>query len=352
MYKKYCIAFVIVLTLGMALHISGCGEKEGASKLGCKLSGSWVTVQDYLFEKNPTKYSGASSIAFDKLGNTYVFGWGGDDANYASGGFSDYKNTIVQKSVDSGKTWEVLEEFQNPAGFSSPITEEVFYQGEGGIVTDANNNVYYTTSVVDLATLKGRWYVRKSTDFGKTWRTVNIYPDTGDLGFGSSIAVDQSGNIFTTGYLYPLSTGIHEWKVFKSSDSGSSWKTVNSFQYVATKVSKPSAVRIHPNGDIFIAGEGADASSYHWIVRKSTNQGTTWSTSDNYQKISTSTSSWARDIAFDTNGNIYVVGLGRDGTVGHWIVRKSTDGGKTWETVDDYRLNNPTSNLKCNRLIV
>ena len=45
----------------------------------------------------------------------------------------------------------------------------------------------------------------------------------------------------------------------------------------------------------------------------------------------------AKVILIDSFGNLFVAGMARDtDDIHHWIVRFSSDFGKTWKTIDDY----------------
>jgi hypothetical protein len=75
--------------------------------------------------------------------------------------------------------------------------------------------------------------------------------------------------------------------------------------------------------------------SSHWITRKSTNGGSSWTTVDNYQ-LSSGVDSQANSFVTDSNGNLYVAGYGNTSTGRHWIVRKNPGGTGAWVTDDDF----------------
>jgi hypothetical protein len=81
--------------------------------------------------------------------------------------------------------------------------------------------------------------------------------------------------------------------------------------------------------------------SQAWIVRRSANGGATWQTVDTFQ-LASGTASHALGVGGDALGNLYVVGSGTVVSKGksssHWIVRRSANGGGAWSTVDDYQL--------------
>jgi hypothetical protein len=107
----------------------------------------------------------------------------------------------------------------------------------------------------------------------------------------------------------------------------------------------PSGIYVHPVVGIFAVGSGKIKSgkiaSKAWIVRRSTNGGANWQTVDTFQ-LSSGTASRALGISSDALGNLFVVGNGNFSSKGksssHWIVRKSVNAGASWSTVDDYQL--------------
>lgn len=118
-----------------------------------------------------------------------------------------------------------------------------------------------------------------------------------------------------------------------------SWNTVDEFQLSTGYNSEANGLAESRRG-IFAAGaarSGADASSAHWIVRKSIDGGSTWSTVDTFKY--SSRNSTAHSVAIDPRTNhVYVAGSGLDEDFDHhWIVRKSVDGGRSWKTVQDFK---------------
>jgi hypothetical protein len=76
-------------------------------------------------------------------------------------------------------------------------------------------------------------------------------------------------------------------------------------------------------------------------VRKSTNGGNSWTTVDDYQLAANDPAQASRFTA-DANGNLFVAGYSRGawngtGYLNHWIIRKSVGGTGPWTTVDDYQ---------------
>ena len=95
------------------------------------------------------------------------------------------------------------------------------------------------------------------------------------------------------------------------------------------------------SGNLYVTGQSEllvnQVRAFHWITRKSTDGGTTWRTVDDFL-IGTYPS--GRAVTVDTFGRISVTGnyttASGSTTTNHWLTRASADGGATWSTTDDY----------------
>jgi hypothetical protein len=114
--------------------------------------------------------------------------------------------------------------------------------------------------------------------------------------------------------------------VRKSADQGLTWTTVDD-------LTNARASRIHfvpgTNGGLFtvgyrVSGSGANT-TYAWLVRRSRDAGATWNAVHIYAG---SGNVGARAITSDSQGTIYVAGWGTPEAV-----KKSDDGGTTWQTI-------------------
>lgn len=214
-------------------------------------------------------------------------------------------------------------------------------------------------------------YLRKSTDFGATWTDVilptgNFRPD--------KIVKDQNGHLFLIGTLGPSEVGL-----LKSTDSGQSWELWR-HDYAVPKRSFGKNITTSLAGNLFSIGNLNDSAA---TIRKSTNQGETWSeytftgqhdgfnltslkaignsvfaASSNtteatvwrsndqgttWQSLDTyscgvGSASIFQEIVGLATGPIYAAGYCFYNGVGQGIIRRSTDNGDSWQTVDSYQL--------------
>ncbi|MGZ3697147.1 MAG: WD40/YVTN/BNR-like repeat-containing protein [Bdellovibrionota bacterium] len=154
-----------------------------------------------------------------------------------------------------------------------------------------------------------------------------------------ALANDGSGVLYSGGY--GLDAGaVRHWIVRKSSDNGATWKTVDDFQYTAGLNSEPAAIASTSTGDVYVAGYGLGSNGFkHWIVRKSADAGKSWSTIDDFVN-SAGYNSAALCLAVSTGGAISVGGYGAlqspvtpTTAYEQGIIRRSTDSGGTWSQV-------------------
>lgn len=159
----------------------------------------------------------------------------------------------------------------------------------------------------------------------------------------SSIAVDDSGIIYAVGYGFldnAFSGSTRHWIVKKSTDGGDSWTTVDDYQYYAGGDAAARKVTVDSWGNVTVIGWANNNDGGHWvrllITRTSNDGGSSWTTS---------LSGSDNDTVTDESGNIYSITPGsvdpwnssyyanNPGT-GEWVVQKSIDGGINWTTVD------------------
>jgi hypothetical protein len=202
----------------------------------------------------------------------------------------------------------------------------------------------------------GSWVVRKSKDAGASWETADEFHLPGlavkyTTSMARSVSVDPvSGAVYVAGaaeYYDDKSKFANYWIVRKSDDRGGSWRTVDLVEtknaqnpLVMHQEGGAHAVQTAPDGTVYVAGslvapfEGGKRVD-HWIVRRSTDGGATWITVDDYVTgVASFTPAQARTLIVSSAG--VLVG-GFNGTTREWIVRHSADGVTGWKTVDAFK---------------
>lgn len=275
------------------------------------------TILDNFYLKSGSSAEANSSVV-NLDGNLFVAG-----SAYTA---SNTDHWVVRKSTDGGHTWNTVDDFQLAAGANT--TNDI----EPAIAKDALGNLYVAGMGFD-ATKTPHWIVRKSADKGATWTTVDDFVTNGKVTLATGVTADDNGNIYVSGYGSTKSSGYH-WFIRKSDNKGATWTTVDDYQVASGVVAEPTSITADQNGVLYASG----SSNNRWVVRKSSDAGLTWSTVDSYQ--GTGGVSVSRAIGTDANNNLYAVGISYSSKQGEsiWTVRKSTDAGATWQTVDSYQL--------------
>jgi hypothetical protein len=283
---------------------------------------SWETVLVYqaAVPKGSTPNAGGTSLAADESGD--VFSGGG--ANAVDG---KEAGQVLQTTDSTETTWFLSDDSNtNPASNITVVNNLGF----------DSNGYLYSVGQLFPATGAPYWYVRKSSNRGAMWTTVDqyqyaagSYPWADATGF----TADKLGNIYVVGGAYDVIIKRH-WLVRESSNGGKIWANVD--DVIITNLASSAA--FVPGGGIFVAG---DPGNVRWTVRFSGKGGETWATVDALPP-----GAGAFSVASDSQGNIYVVGLetltkpGTTVTYFAWVTRMSAEGGAsgTWQTVDTYTL--------------
>jgi Beta-propeller repeat len=147
------------------------------------------------------------------------------------------------------------------------------------------------------------------------------------------VAVDTAGNIYVAGSAQATQKGFYsdQWVVRRSTNGGSTWSTVDNFTLESSRnyqapLGWPTKITIAPSGDLFVCGFlTASDGSRHWLTRQGipgSKGALQWSTTDSYQLVS-GASAAANGITSDSQGNIFATGRAADTAgVDHWVTRR------------------------------
>ncbi len=169
-----------------------------------------------------------------------------------------------------------------------------------------------------------------------SWGTVDDYQYlAGNNASAAALATDSSGQIHAVGEA-TTPTGQH-LLVRKSSDQGTTWSApMDDHIFPGSTGIEVTDIAVDGTGNqLFTTGFYYVASGSVWFVRRSQDAGLTWATVDAFTLGGSGAYAQARAVTMDAAGNVYVVGRATPGGIDHtWIVRRSLDGGSTWSTVD------------------
>ena len=221
-----------------------------------------------------------------------------------------------------------------PLNAALSSASRIAYNGPDGSIYVAGNS----TTPISRNSSVITWTVMSSSD-GNSWQVSDqfrfVSRNTLYSSWAQGVVTDAAGNVYVSGYANEGK--VDHWIVRRKQAGAAAWETV----YDA----KAGAFSALPYGMCFVgpSPNHASAAVYsvgifnnRWTVLQSRAAGAinTWQTVDTWPGDGTTANAY--DIASDNQGNLFVVGVrGKDGSNKGWVVRKSTDGGTTWVTVLD-----------------
>jgi len=208
----------------------------------------------------------------------------------------------VHRSSDRGVSWMLVDSFADGA-----------YASASGLAVDDAGNIFVSGST-NLGIGTPTWFVRKSSDHGLTWSTVDRLSNASSVGI--LFVPGSQGGLFVAG---------SRWTVRRSRDAGATWQQVDSFIRPG-KDTYAQAMASDARGRIYVAGQSTPDPS-RWDVRVSENGGSTWAT------ISPATATAQLNgnleaMVVDLAGNLFLAGV-----LDAWAVaRRNADG--VWHDIE------------------
>lgn len=188
----------------------------------------------------------------------------------------------------------------------------------------------------------------RSTDGGSTWAEKS-YTDT-SFTRARPRFIQSDGSVFVAGQ--SRINADWNWRLWESTDDDlSTMSALDSYQKVAGEDSLALGVAISKNGNILVSGTAYDANGdSFWTIRRSTDGGSTWSTDE--LAVSTGEVSVGGQIHTDKCGDVWSVGrvVESDGSY-RWLVRRSVNQGNSWSTHDDFQYNDGTLDAEGNLIL-
>lgn len=236
----------------------------------------------------------------------------------------------IVKSTDFGTNWSILPnktptaiyglQFKGTKGFALSRSSDILVSEDGtgeswNYSSSAGAWDGYSMSFTSSTTgfvLKENRHILKTTDAGKTWRTV-LEP----VAFNSRNKV--GGITFpdaSTGYAWQSLDAYDDYRIWKTTDAGETW---------TQKAVVPGPGYISGDAGFFDANTGILAGPGRWM-RRTTDGGSTWDTVSIAGIPAAVTKADFEDIAIIDNSHGFVIGSKQ--------ILYTADKGKTWTYVD------------------
>lgn len=238
---------------------------------------------------------------------------------------------LTIRSRDGGTSWETLDEYVHPLYYPSIPRDTAI---------DASGNIYLVTLAKegDAGTGNSRWLIRKglSAPGGMTWSMVGdfVYPDGYESDHGHE-ADGPTGVACLGTSVFVVGGGGRTWTVRKSANGGITWPVVDTFRFSKSGISGAFDVAADRAGNVYVTGFSYRMGS-QWFVRKGSNVGTNWSTVDQFSLPSGSYAE-GRGIAVDSQNNLHVTGMASS-TQWNWVTRQRSATTGLWSTTDLFTL--------------
>ncbi|MBK7844210.1 MAG: exo-alpha-sialidase [Bdellovibrionales bacterium] len=299
-----------VLSLGLALlgcdnQISGNIEGSGSDEVipSCQLNSSWQTTDEWQLSAGKASYP--LRLFEDSNGHLYASGLAKDDSNAW--------NMIVEKSEDQGLSWSKVA-IETGTGFPLGLYDNLIYRQRND-----GNIAYVETSPLS---------------FGVAWTQVTSLQVVGYTWFNSML---KDGNNLYFGGCH-AETG-YKGHVHQSTDGGSTFNTTDNFQNAAGKQHFYNNLVKLSDGRLIMCGYGQNASDvFQTVLRISDDNGSTWTSQIPYEHV-TGKDTVCYGLSANSKDELILALAAMDSAgKNHSVLRRSTDKGNTWVTVDDYQL--------------
>ncbi len=263
----------------------------------------WRTLDEFRYRGFPGLSTQPRGVLADRQGNLLVCGFAHVGAGCSPEALLEpCSHWLVRRSQDDGRTWETVDDFY----FDSLLRSTPWPRWIG---MDRAGHVY----------VAGSYVVRRSTDGGSSWLTVHYEPED-ELGF-EVFLVSHTGDAL---YIDGQRSGLHE-----SRDSGESW------QLVSGPTGRRRAMVDSPRGLFAWTVRNQQTPDELSVIEVSADGGRSWSDVD---LISVGDPYWqVTDLMADASGTVYASltqwGDEIAGVPSLWILKRSADGGSTWDTI-------------------
>jgi hypothetical protein len=261
------------------------------------------------FNKAEAQESESSEVSAASGSNRFVV-W----ADYTPGN----NEILFGRSTDNGATWQPITNLSSNPGDS--LRPQIAASG---------SNVYVVWTQINSEGTSGDVFVRKSANNGATWGgkvKLSVSPFAGTN-------TDASARIAVSGSNVYVAWEDDEGKVLvrRSTDNGNTWKTIDILSNTTFFSYDPNIAAVGSN--VYVTWTEEHKETADTIFRRSTDNGATWKSRINLSNTTSGNGSSTPQIAA-SGSNVYVAWANAGAGPEFWLTR-STDNGATWKPLVD-----------------
>jgi len=192
-----------------------------------------------------------------------------------------------------------------------------------GIAVDKYGNVYVTGYYQHYwPTYDDEWWytVKYNSNGNFIWEKKDWIGTGYHNNYAQCISVDDTGNVYVAGYAYNGTTYEEDYLIAKYNSSGGTvWNLFYDHSYDKDYA---KGIAVDKYGNVYVTGGSYDGTAWHCLITKYGTNGNLMWQKDNGD------STYAKGIAVDKYGNVYVTGHITDNCL---TIKYDTNGNKIWQ---------------------
>jgi uncharacterized delta-60 repeat protein len=257
------------------------------------------------YDRPGLSYDAAVALALDSIGNIYVTG-------YSTGANTRRDYVTIKYDPSGNELW--LRRYDREEGTSDTAV---------AVAVDSQDAIYVAgTSSMDYAT------VRYDTNGNLLWARFFTGLSNG-ADEVAALTVDSQGNVYVTGLSWGGSTNSHDYATVKYDRDGNElW--VARYNGPSNLFDRAIALAVDGQGNVYVTGssEGSGSGFDYATVKYDAEGNLLWVARYNGQG---NQNDYARSIALDGQGNVYVTGSAWNGSDYDYVtIKYSPDGVLLW----------------------